>query len=149
MQDYLSVADSFGCLEDFKKLLVFDALVYNYDRHLSNIQFLYDADKLFIIGFAPIFDNGASLGSRCVNDDFDSIIKYCKSKSPAIYEDFSSSLSQLVSDDTYAKLLSVSDFQFENGGIRRMNSVRFASLNRLIRERIHEVISLARPDKVQ
>lgn len=28
-----------------------------------------------------------------------------------------------------------------------MNSVRFASLNRLIRERIQEVLRLARPDK--
>lgn len=147
LSDYLSVADSLDCLEDFKKLLLFDALVYNYDRHLSNIQFLYDADKLVIKGLAPIFDNGASLGSRCTHDDFDSIKQYCKSKRPVIYEDFDTYLPQLISDDVYDKLLSVSDFQFENRGIRRMNSVRFASLNRLIRERIQEVLHLARPDK--
>ena len=82
-----------------------------------------------------------------MHDDFDSIKQYCKSKRPMIYEDFDSNLPQLISDDVYTKLLYVSDFQFENRGIRRMNSVRFDSLNRLIRERIQEVIRLARPDK--
>ena len=30
LNDYLSVADSLNCLEDFKRLLVFDALIYIY-----------------------------------------------------------------------------------------------------------------------
>ena len=45
---------------DIARLLTFDALILNEDRHTNNILFLYDpTQKSWQL--APIFDNGLSL----------------------------------------------------------------------------------------
>lgn len=42
-------------------MLVFDALIYNEDRHFGNFGVLRDNHSGNIIAPAPIFDNGLSL----------------------------------------------------------------------------------------
>ena len=48
----------FGFMPQIRELILFDALVYNTDRHRSNYGLLLDASSLEVIGFAPIYDNG-------------------------------------------------------------------------------------------
>ena len=50
-----------GLREQFEDLLIFDALVYNTDRHLNNYGFLRDNDTYNVVGMAPIFDNGCGM----------------------------------------------------------------------------------------
>lgn len=47
--------------EDIVKMLTFDTLIGNTDRHQDNWSILYDAVEK-TIRFSPIFDNGSSLG---------------------------------------------------------------------------------------
>ncbi len=47
-------------LDDFMKMLAFDCIVLNEDRHLNNFGLLYDTNSNGY-SFAPIFDNGLSL----------------------------------------------------------------------------------------
>lgn len=42
-------------------MLVFDAVIYNEDRHFGNFGVLRDNHTGKVIGAAPIFDNGVSL----------------------------------------------------------------------------------------
>ena len=42
-------------------MLLFDAVIYNTDRHLGNFGLLVDSKTNKIIRPAPIFDNGNSL----------------------------------------------------------------------------------------
>lgn len=51
-------------------LLVFDFVIENWDRHLSNFGMLIDNNTQDIIRLAPIFDNGYSLMSRDLESDF-------------------------------------------------------------------------------
>lgn len=44
------------------KMIVFDYLIANEDRHLGNFGFLRNPDTLEWIGPAPLFDSGSSLG---------------------------------------------------------------------------------------
>ena len=48
-------------LEKFKSMLVFDALVFNEDRHMGNYGVMRDSATGEIRGMAPIFDNNMSL----------------------------------------------------------------------------------------
>lgn len=62
--DFLDLASKFeslGLREPFNDLMIFDALVYNIDRHMNNYGFLVDNDTFKIEGMAPIFDNGCGL----------------------------------------------------------------------------------------
>lgn len=56
---YDSLGVGFG--EQLRSMLVFDALIYNEDRHFGNFGVLRDNHSGKIIAPAPIFDNGLSL----------------------------------------------------------------------------------------
>ena len=51
-----------GMKEDIHSMILFDHIIHNIDRHEKNFGILRDADTLEIIGFAPLFDSGSSLG---------------------------------------------------------------------------------------
>ena len=52
-----------GFREEINKMLVFDFIIGNYDRHLNNFGILTNADRTDL-KFSPIFDNGSSLLSN-------------------------------------------------------------------------------------
>ena len=143
ISDYMKSVDNKGFSERFREMLVFDALIFNYDRHLGNMQFLYDADTLDIIDIAPIFDNGAGLASRCRADEFDSICNYCQSKVPFAYDSFDDMLEFLMSDSLYNRLQNIRDFEFIPDKNIPYDSKRLDILNRFIQTRIAEIIRLA------
>ena len=72
----MSLADS-AVFEDFVKMgledslnamKTFDLLIGNHDRHLSNFGYLRDPDTFEVIGFAPLYDSGSSLGWNRIMD---------------------------------------------------------------------------------
>ena len=65
-------------LEEFKDMLVFDAVIYNDDRHYSNFGVMRDNHTGKIIAAAPIFDNGRSLFSEAMPEYFKNIGEYAK-----------------------------------------------------------------------
>ena len=48
-------------IQELDKMIVFDYIIANEDRHFGNFGLLRDPDTLEWKGFAPIFDNGTSL----------------------------------------------------------------------------------------
>ena len=61
------------------KMLAFDALVLNEDRHTNNLLFLYDF-KLDTWKLAPLFDHGLSLLSDVKDYPIDVDIKILREK---------------------------------------------------------------------
>ena len=57
------------CFESLCDMLVFDALVCNVDRHLTNFGVLRDNMTGQALGLAPIFDNGRALFPNVADDD--------------------------------------------------------------------------------
>lgn len=53
--------------------MLFDALIYNTDRHLGNFGLIFDTQTGEILRPAPIFDNGCSLFSLLQKDDLKDI----------------------------------------------------------------------------
>lgn len=47
--------------EDYASMMVFDALICNTDRHLTNFGVLRNSHTGDVLGMAPVFDNGRSL----------------------------------------------------------------------------------------
>jgi hypothetical protein len=65
-----------------RDMLVFDALVYNEDRHFGNFGLLRNNHTGKIIAPAPIFDNGLSLFSLAMWDDYKNLDEYAKTRTP-------------------------------------------------------------------
>lgn len=55
-------------VSDLDRMLVFDYIIGNTDRHLNNFGIIRDADTLEWKRFAPLYDNGTSMGCDCYPD---------------------------------------------------------------------------------
>ncbi|MDR3121823.1 MAG: XRE family transcriptional regulator [Clostridiales bacterium] len=66
-----------------RDMLVFDALIYNEDRHFGNFGLLRDNHTGEITAPAPIFDNGVSLFSFAMPNDYANLDEYAKTRFPA------------------------------------------------------------------
>ena len=62
-------------------MLVFDAVIYNEDRHFGNFGILRDNHSGKVIGSAPIFDNGMSLFNYAMPDDIENLDDYARTRS--------------------------------------------------------------------
>ena len=62
-------------------MLVFDALIYNEDRHFGNFGVLRDNQSGQIIAPAPVFDNGFSLFCYAGEEDYGDLDEYAKTRS--------------------------------------------------------------------
>ena len=68
--------------DELCSMLVFDALIYNEDRHFGNFGVLRDNHTGKIIKPAPIFDNGLSLFNFAMADDLENLSEYAKTRTP-------------------------------------------------------------------
>lgn len=68
---FVSVCEDHGldAVPFLDRMLFFDYLIANTDRHLNNFGIIRDATTLEWIGFAPLFDNGGSLWFDCATED--------------------------------------------------------------------------------
>lgn len=62
---YISSTFNHSIVSDFKKMILFDCVVCNEDRHSNNFGFLINNNTNEVISLAPIFDNGVSLIDSC------------------------------------------------------------------------------------
>lgn len=67
--------------EQIRSMLIFDALIYNEDRHFGNFGILRDNHSGEIIAPAPIFDNGLSLFCYAGKEDYENLDEYAKTRS--------------------------------------------------------------------
>lgn len=72
-------------------MLIFDALIFNTDRHYGNFGFLIDSYTNEIIAPAPLFDHGNSLLNFAGADALKSkenFLKYAKAQMLCVYDDY-------------------------------------------------------------
>lgn len=67
--------------EEIRGMLVFDAVIYNEDRHFGNFGVLRDNRTGKVIGATPIFNNGLSLFNYAMSDDLEFLEEYAKNRS--------------------------------------------------------------------
>ncbi len=67
--------------EQIRSMLVFDALIYNEDRHFGNFGILRDNHSGKILAPAPIFDNGLSLFCYADKEDYANLAEYAGTRS--------------------------------------------------------------------
>ena len=91
VQQLYNIYEELGCGEEFKRMLVADAVVLNTDRHLGNVGFLIDNSSQKLMTIAPIFDfNKALLPglSRELYEDKRRCGEYIKNQLPRLGTDF-------------------------------------------------------------
>ena len=135
--------------EAFGNMILFDALIYNHDRHLGNFGILKDNHTGEILGMAPIFDNGAGLLayiSLSKLKDLDTFEDYYKNNNDFNkandWIDFRDHVRKYCDDRQLNRLKKLDNFKFTKHDKFNLSDARLEYLNILIDYRIKELMSL-------
>lgn len=135
--------------EAFGDMILFDALIYNHDRHLGNFGIIKDNHTGDILGMAPIFDNGAGLLayiSLSKLKDLDTFEEYYKNNNDFNksndWIDFRYHVRKYCDDRQLNKLKKLDNFKFTKHPRYNLLEGRLEYLNILIDYRIKELMSL-------
>lgn len=135
--------------KDFQNMILFDALIYNTDRHFGNFGFLVDNKTMKIKGLAPIFDNGASLFSNLNIGDFleinsmTGLNNYARDKSNSYYGmSFEILVQNICSKDMINNLKKLNNFHFKRHSKFILSENRLKILVEFIDRRILELINI-------
>lgn len=141
------VPDRRAALADprFAETFLFDAIVFNTDRHLGNFGYLIDNDTNEIIGAAPIFDNGYGLFSlmalpeNVAVNDLKSIQAHLRGKHPALFDRWLGfpSVSTLKLGECVRRL---QGFRFRRHHHYNLPTERIAPIERFLQKRVDDIL---------
>lgn len=106
----LDIYNRYGAEEEFRRMLVFDALILNEDRHSGNYGFLFENDTGRILGMNPVFDHNRSLLFDLKEYDMRAI----RDKLPRLGGDFNILANKLLTPEIRLDLINLQGFRFQN-----------------------------------
>ncbi len=128
--------------DELCSMLVFDAVIYNEDRHFGNFGLLRDNKTGKIIGTAPIFDNGLSLFNFAMADDIRNLEEYAKTRTPPYGVSFDDVCRAVLSRKQKTQLRRLLNFTFQRHPSFNLPEDRLTALENQIRARARELISM-------
>lgn len=131
-------------LEQLKDMLVFDAVIYNEDRHFGNFGLLRNNRTGEIIGPAPIFDNGLSLFCYAMPDYFDNIADYAQTLSNPYGVSYTAICKEVMGTRQRNNLRKLMNFTFTRHPQYNLPEERLQSIEKQLRTRSMELLSLPR-----
>ena len=128
-----------------RDMLVFDALIYNEDRHFGNFGLLRDNHTGTMKAPAPIFDNGISRFSFAMPDDYKNLGDYATTRFPAYANTTFEGICQTyITARQVAKLRKLINFSFTRHPKLNLPEEHLAAMEKLLRRRASQLIDLAR-----
>lgn len=103
-------------VEALNAMLVFDAVIFNTDRHFGNFGFMVDNKTNKIAAPAPLFDHGNALFNYAGRDDlenFAALEAYAATLMPCTYDDFTGTAKKALTPELREGLRHLLDFKFK------------------------------------
>ena len=134
--------------DEFRDMLVFDALIYNEDRHFGNFGVLRDNRTGKILSPAPLFDHGHSLFSQAAPEKFKNLEPYAKTLTPA-YDGitFENLVLAVIQPRQIRKLRTMVNFSFQRHSSYNLPEDRLCAIEKQLRERAIQLLALAKSRK--
>lgn len=124
----------------FSDMMIFDALIYNTDRHLNNFGLMVDNMTNRPYAFAPIFDNGLSLFNFAMADDFADLETYAMSRLSAFSVPFDEIAKAFISSRQKEQLHHLQTFKFIRHTRYNLPAARLKALTRFIQKRAKNLL---------
>lgn len=139
---YKSINDE--AYEELCSMLVFDAVIYNEDRHFGNFGILRDNHTGKVIGPAPIFDNGLSLFNFAMPSDFENLSEYAKTRTTPYGVSFESICKEVIGKKQATQLRRLLGFKFQRHPSINLPEERLQAIEKHVEVRARELLSLPR-----
>lgn len=125
-------------------MLVFDAVIYNDDRHFGNFGLLRDNHTGKIVKPAPVFDNGLSLFNFGMQDDFEDLDAYAKTRTTATGANHTEIARLVMGQKQREELRHLVNFTFaphkSNKGKVKFSAERRKQLEEFLQRRVRELL---------
>lgn len=129
--------------EQIKSMLVFDAVIYNEDRHFGNFGVLRDNHTGKVTGAAPVFDNGMSLFNFAMPEDFQDLDSYAKTRGTAYGVSFESVCQEVMGPIQARQLRKLIGFTFHRHPRLNWPEYRLEAIERHLQKRVRQLLELA------
>ena len=140
---YDNLGTEFG--QQLRSMLMFDALIYNEDRHFGNFGLLRDNTTGEFIAPAPMFDHGHSLFSQASPDKFDNLEAYSKTlATPYDGLTFDKIAIEVIGKTQIAQLRKMANFTFKRHHSLNLDENRLQKIEVFVRKRAVQLLALAR-----
>ena len=124
-------------------MIVFDAVIFNTDRHYGNFGFLVDSHTNQIIAPAPLFDHGNALLNLAGVDALrskETILKYARNQMPCVYDDFVEEAKKVMTHEHRNHLRRLLNFQFKRHSRYNLSPERLKLVNYAVQQRAAELL---------
>lgn len=140
---YTELGEDF--LEDMRSMLVFDAVVYNEDRHFGNFGILRDNHSGAVIAPALLFDHGLSLFQYWMADDDVALDEYAKTRIPAYGNiSYESICSEVMGRKQARQLRRLIGFTFKRHPSINWSENRLTAIEKHTQKRVRQLLGLKR-----
>ena len=123
-------------------MLVFDAVIYNEDRHFGNFGILRDNHTGKIIKPAPIFDNGLSLFNFAMAEDLENLSEYAKTRTPPYGVSSDEVCKAVMGSKQKSQLRKLLNFTFTRHPSINLPEERLTAIEAQISKRARELMSI-------
>lgn len=120
-------------------MFVFDALIFNCDRHKGNFGFMIDNKSQEIIKPAPLFDHNLALICYALEEDFNGE-EYIKRLGPGIGNTFIKDAKRCLTSEMRRKLINLKGFKFKKHPKYNLPDWRLEVLEKLINNQIDLIL---------
>ena len=144
IQKCLDYYDKLGKVfsEQIRSMLVFDALIYNEDRHFGNFGVLRDNHTGKIVAPAPIFDNGLSLFCFAGREDLPTLAEYAKTRTNPYYISFEEVCAAVMGTKQKEQLRRMIGFKFTRHPKLNLPEEHLVAVERVLENRVRELLEI-------
>ncbi len=131
--------------EQLRSMLVFDALIYNEDRHFGNFGILRDNRSGKIVAPAPIFDNGLSLLCYAGNDDLanlPALEEYAKTRTTPYRLSFEEICAEVMGAKQKEQLRRMIGFRFKRHPSLNFSEEHLQALEKVLEGRVRKLLAI-------
>ena len=132
---------------EFEKALndmfIFDALIFNTDRHYGNFGFLIDSHTNETIAPAPLFDHGNSLFHFAGMDALKSkksFLKYAEAQMPCVYDDYVAEAKKVLTHEWRSAIRRLLDFKLPRHSRYNLSKERLNLIECAVSQRAAELL---------
>ncbi len=126
----------------FRSMLVFDALIYNEDRHFGNFGILRDNRSGAIIAPAPIFDNGMSLFCYAGKEDYAHLDEYAGTRSNPYNISYEEVCAEVMGNSQKEQLRRMIGFRFRRHGSLNLPEEHLTAIEKHLEVRVRELLAI-------
>ena len=140
----LNYFSEMGFEDEFRRMLVLDALIVNDDRHPGNYGFIVDNQTQQIKRMAPMFDHNHSLFYSQESDCLSDMSSYLNSVTPKIGADFNQTANLVLTPEIKSDLLNMRGFTFQRDAHLNLPEQRLQMLEGFINNQIDNILDCRR-----